>query len=354
LSTFPIITDSIDRAEDITRLLSDTFETQLYRPDKLKDAQHAPITIVDVNLKDSTYLLGLRDWFNGGPKNHKAIFVVNKNSRLETVRAYAVGATDIIHRPFDSKDLFAKFWGDFSTLTEDQAEFAEEKSVAVTSAHAALQNVFSSACLGEELDQQVINAASTEVVNQIEGEGLGSWVESVRKHHSQTYQHSLLVTGVATTFGQYLGFAAKDRKRLATAGILHDIGKARIPIAILEKPGRLDGAETAVMRQHPEFGRNALRSVPGVDPEMADVVVHHHEYLDGSGYPHGLRANEISDLVRIMTISDIFGALIERRSYKPPMPGSSAYQILLDMGAKLDKDLVREFGFMSRLKLQAA
>jgi len=72
------------------------------------------------------------------------------------------------------------------------------------------------------------------------------------------------------------------------------------------------------------------------------------------GYPHGLQANEISDLTRIMTISDILGVLIERRSYKAPMATDAAYQILLKMGAKLDKDLVREFNFMSRLKLRAA
>jgi HD-GYP domain-containing protein (c-di-GMP phosphodiesterase class II) len=74
-------------------------------------------------------------------------------------------------------------------------------------------------------------------------------------------------------------------------------------------------------------------------------------YLDGSGYPHGLQANEISDLVRIMTISDIFAALIERRSYKAPMSGEDAYQILVDMGPKLDKELVREFRFASTLKV---
>ncbi len=69
------------------------------------------------------------------------------------------------------------------------------------------------------------------------------------------------------------------------------------------------------------------------------------------GYPHGPKGNKISDLVRIMTISDIFGALIERRSYKGPMSGKDAYQILLDMGSKLDKELVREFRFVSGLKV---
>jgi HD-GYP domain-containing protein (c-di-GMP phosphodiesterase class II) len=78
-------------------------------------------------------------------------------------------------------------------------------------------------------------------------------------------------------------------------------------------------------------------------------VVHHHELLDGSGYPHGLKGNEISDLVRIMTISDIFGALIERRSYKPPLSSEAAFQILVDMGPKLDMDLVRAFRFAAKL-----
>ena len=87
---------------------------------------------------------------------------------------------------------------------------------------------------------------------------------------------------------------------------------------------------------------------------MIDVVLHHHEYLDGSGYPHGLSGGEIPDLVRILTISDIFGALIERRSYKPPLPGEVAYQALQEMDRKLDRDLVREFQSISRVTVRAA
>ena len=135
--------------------------------------------------------------------------------------------------------------------------------------------------------------------------------------------------------------------------MLHDIGKARIPISILEKPARLDNDELIIMRKHPEYGLDALKSVPDIDQDMVDMVLHHHELLDGTGYPHGLKAKEISDLVRIMTISDIFGALIERRSYKEPMSGKDAYQILLDMGPKLDKELVREFRFASGLVVAA-
>jgi HD-GYP domain-containing protein (c-di-GMP phosphodiesterase class II) len=105
------------------------------------------------------------------------------------------------------------------------------------------------------------------------------------------------------------------------------------------------------MRQHPLLGFEAIRDVPGLHPEMLDMVAHHHEYLDGSGYPHGLQASELSDLVRMITIADIFGALIERRVYKAPLSGEAAYGILMDMGPKLDRDLVREFRGKSRVEI---
>jgi putative nucleotidyltransferase with HDIG domain len=209
--------------------------------------------------------------------------------------------------------------------------------------------MFAAAIVNDPIDTSAVQSAGGAVVSQIEAEGLASWIETVRAHHSQTYQHCLLVTGVAVAFGRHLGVSRADLHRLSFAGMLHDVGKARIPLAILEKPGPLDAGELAIMRKHPEHGLLALAATPSLTPEMLDMVVHHHEYLDGSGYPHGLQANEISDLVRIMTISDIFGALLERRSYKPPLSGEAAYKILLDMSARLDKDLLREFKFASRI-----
>jgi HD-GYP domain-containing protein (c-di-GMP phosphodiesterase class II) len=115
-----------------------------------------------------------------------------------------------------------------------------------------------------------------------------------------------------------------------------------IPVTILEKPGALDANEMAIMKKHPEYGVEALKGAD-LQPEMIDIVLHHHEYLDGSGYPHGLAAHEICDLVRIMTIVDIYSALIEHRAYRPAMPYRKAYDILREMGAKLDQDLVRAF-----------
>jgi HD-GYP domain-containing protein (c-di-GMP phosphodiesterase class II) len=91
----------------------------------------------------------------------------------------------------------------------------------------------------------MIDAAGESIIAQVEDEGFVSWIDIVRKHHSQTYQHCLIVTGVAVTFAQNLGSSNADQLRVATARLLHDIGKARIPLAILEKPGPLDQDELA-------------------------------------------------------------------------------------------------------------
>jgi putative nucleotidyltransferase with HDIG domain len=210
--------------------------------------------------------------------------------------------------------------------------------------------VFASVFSGGPIEMKSVEAAGAVLVGSIEADGLAQWIDAVRTHHSQTYQHCLLVTGVAVEFGRHLGFSSADRQRLALAGLLHDVGKAAIPLAILEKPAPLDQDELSVMRQHPALGFKSLRGTRGLDPGILDIVVSHHELLDGSGYPRGLAGAELSDLVRMITIADIYGALIENRAYKAPMTPQAAYEVLENMGGKLDADLLREFRACTRMQ----
>jgi len=319
---------------------------------KAKSREPGLSTVFDVDLDNEAQLLDLKEWLKRKPPNAKAIFLTDKNSHLQQTRAHALGATDILHRPLDPRELLKKLWGDVAALSADANNPVIANSPAVSAAVDTLQSIFSSACLGGALNSARVKSAGDLIVGHVETQGLTAWIDTVRTHHSRTYQHCLLVTGLAVAFGQKIGASRADKQRLSFAGMLHDIGKARIPLAILEKPSRLDEGELLTMRKHPQFGFDALGTVPGLPTDMLDMVVHHHEYLDGSGYPHGLHASEISDLVRMITIADVFGALIERRSYKPPMSGSAAYQTLVDMGPKLDQDLVRAFQPVAQLGLQ--
>jgi len=346
---------SPDDAQRIRRCLEGVFETRCVPSDRILDAEPpGQYTIVKIDLGDIDKIHDLKEWLKPKRKDAKLIFITRSGSRLEAARAHALGATDIVHRSIDAPALLTKRRRDFKSLAEASSDFQADASPGIVAAVGALQDVFASAGTGTPLDQAALDKAGAVIVEEIRTEGLESWIETVRKHHSQTYQHSLLVTGLAVGFGRRLHFSQSDLKLLSFAGILHDIGKARIPVSVLEKPGALDDTEREIIKQHPIFGSEALATMPGLSAQMVDVVLHHHEYLDGSGYPHGLKGGEISDLLRILTIADIFGALIERRSYKPPLPGEVAYQVLLDMGPKLDKDLVREFRGISKVKVRAA
>jgi putative nucleotidyltransferase with HDIG domain len=346
---------SSEDAQCIRRSLEGIFQTRCIPSDRILEAEPpGQYTIVGIDLGDIDKIHNLKLWLKRKTKDAKLIFITRSGSRLEDARAYALGATDLVRRPLDRIALLTKLRGDFKSLAEGPPDFQADGSPGIVAAVGALQDVFASAGAGVPLDQAAIDKAGGAIVEQIRTEGLESWIDVVRKHHSQTYQHSLLVTGLAVGFGRQLHFSHSDLKLLSFAGILHDIGKARIPVSILEKPGALDDSEMGIIKQHPLFGSEALAAVPGLSAQMVDVVLHHHEYLDGSGYPHGLKGSEISDLLRILTIADIFGALIERRSYKPPLPSEVAYQVLVDMGPKLDKDLVREFHGIARVKVRAA
>jgi putative nucleotidyltransferase with HDIG domain len=308
-------------------------------------------TLIDIDLNGGSRLARLKEWIARKPGGAKVIFVTDKSSHLEEMQAGAIGGTGVFHRPFDGRKLLAQLIGEIAATPINKApplvpEAPQQQGFGT--AVSGLESIFSSASSGNPIDSTTIVSAANVVVDEIEKLGLASWVDTVRMHHSQTYQHCLLVTGVAVAFANHLHLSRADRERLSFAGMLHDIGKARLPVAILDKPSALDFAEMTEMRNHPQYGFEMLNNPQVVSSEMLDMVVHHHEYLDGSGYPHGLQAHEISDLVRMITISDIFGALIEKRAYKPPFSGAAAYKILCDMGPKLDKDLVREFEFASK------
>jgi len=338
-----LISDSVERADALKGRLAGFFDTAFLHVDELDSAAPGDLTRIDVSLRDAALLSAGKHWLKRRPANGRAVLGVNAESYHESTQAYAGGATDVFPRALDGHALFRKIFGRPRSIAIDFVDSDNEHFKDISASLSALQNMFVCALGGTAPNMQVLKAATTEIVERIEEEDLARWLDVIRRHHSQTYQHCLIVTGVVVSIGRFLGFNRADKLRLASAGLLHDLGKARIPVDILEKPAPLTDDEMAVMRTHPTLGFEALRDVPGVHPEMLDMVLHHHEYLDGSGYPHRLRGREIADLVRIITIGDIYGALIEQRPYRPPMSGPAAYKILEDMGGKLDRDLVRAF-----------
>lgn len=269
----------------------------------------------------------------------KRIFLIDGKERLAIVQAYALGATYVLTNPVAPAQLLTRLAPVEAALVPPS-----KRSLEVASASAAsIAAMFSAVMNGAAIDVGDAKAAGGKIANNVAENGLTDWLATVRRHHEGTYQHCLLVTGLAVDFGLSLGLGNVDLERLYSAAMFHDIGKARIPRAVLDKPGRLDDNERALIETHPVAGFEVLQGNSAISPEVLDAVRHHHEFLDGSGYPDALCAESISDIVRVLTISDIFAALIEHRPYKPAMPREKAYAILQGMRGKLEKPLVDAF-----------
>jgi putative nucleotidyltransferase with HDIG domain len=272
----------------------------------------------------------------------KRIFILDQKSRLSTVQAYALGATAVLSNPVGRAQLVARLTDKTLADAAGSAAPPDIQQAAAIGA-ACIASMFSSALQRKSVDLKGIKGTGRKIADSIAEAGLSHWLANVRQHHEGTYQHCLLVTGIAVDFGLSLGLSRTDLERLYLAAMLHDIGKAKIPLAILDKPGRLEADERTLVESHPAAGYDALKTTAGVTPELLDAVLHHHEFLDGSGYPDALCAESIPDLVRILTISDIFAALIEHRNYKPTMPRPQAYRTIQSMNGKLEKPLVVAF-----------
>jgi putative nucleotidyltransferase with HDIG domain len=321
------------------------FAVQQRKLDAILGGRPGRLSIVETDLRHSTRTAILAGWLANKPPGAKVVIVVKSNRAEHISEAQRLRADKILIHPVAASELIQSL--------SDQSEQRYAAQRGIQEGAASLDTMFSSVRSGQPVCIEKVFGAGHKVTQQLKSYGLSDWLEEVRRHHDRTFQHCLLVTGVGVAFAQHLGFSQRDQERISFAGLMHDLGKAMVPLSILEKPGALDEEEWAIMREHPRYGADALKG-SDASTEVLDVVLHHHEYLDGSGYPDGLRGPQIKDLVRLMTIADVFGALMERRSYKPPLPMPDAYRILLDMGPKLDHDMVREFQALITTKTEGA
>jgi putative nucleotidyltransferase with HDIG domain len=360
--TIIAIHDKDELAKDILRQFSTGQRPQTVRLSRAGSSKIsvANLLVADVDLEDAATVAMLKeDVLACAPGQQQIIVVATASQQRALADSAPFERVRFLTRPLDAgrftetvNYLLAKSknWQapESDTRVERLALLAPEHREALSAGDEALSLVFAFARGEEPLQPATVQKHGATIIESLAGGDLSRWITAVRAHHDGTYQHCMLVTGVAIAFAQILRIPKADLERLAFAALIHDIGKANVPVSILDKPGPLTDSEMKIMHEHPVTGANLIASSPGVEKIVVDVVRHHHEYLDGTGYPDGLRGEQIPDLVRITTIADIFGALVEKRSYKAPMSGLAAYDILVKMGPKLDQPLVRVMRAIAR------
>jgi len=157
-------------------------------------------------------------------------------------------------------------------------------------------------------------------------------------------EHSLNVSILASAFARHLGHDRSDLKKIALCGLLHDVGKAKIPEHILTKNGRLKNVEVELIKSHPTHGRNLLMSLPAGDLIAADVAHCHHERVDGMGYPRGLRDHQIPYIAKLISVVDCYDAITSNRCYDNARSSMEALDIIYRCrDTQIDRELAVEF-----------
>ena len=166
----------------------------------------------------------------------------------------------------------------------------------------------------------------------------------IKNKDDYTFQHSVSVCTLMITFGRSLGLPADELREAGIGGLVHDIGKMLVPEEVLNKPGRLTDEEFDLIRRHPGDGHEILLGIGGVGEVALDITRHHHERIDGSGYPDRLAGDEISTMARMAAIVDVYDAITADRCYHKGMPATEALRKMWEWSANhFDRKLLASF-----------
>jgi len=310
----------------------------------LGDYSDYPVMVICMNLREPSKVSLFRRFCRSAKCNDNArIFLVPRGSHLEVFQAANLGGRATITLPVDMAKLHAAVCHSSKSMQHLLHAKPNANLETAQNASKALVSMTSAVLEGRKISKAVVIRNAREICQSVNADNVLQWLDAVNNHHSYTYRHSLHVAGLAVAFADHLKFSEGDKIRIALGALMHDIGKAKIPLRILDKPGRLTSEEFAVARSHAIHGNQILANDGDWDPLTCNLVFQHHEFLDGSGYPSGLRGAEIIDPVRMLTIVDIFSALVDKRAYKDAMPAERAMGILHSMTNRLDMALVRAF-----------
>lgn len=170
------------------------------------------------------------------------------------------------------------------------------------------------------------------------------WMSKMREENEYTSDHCLNVCVLSVAFGRHLGLSEEELQSIGLCGLLHDVGKMRVPADVLNKPGALTDKEMRMMKAHSVHGRNLLMSTPNIFPGTIDVAYSHHERIDGKGYPRKIDGSSISRFSRIVAIVDAYDAMISTRCYSQAKTSTDALKIIYEQRDKqFDKELALSF-----------
>lgn len=191
---------------------------------------------------------------------------------------------------------------------------------------------------------QIRELAEQRLVLLVDTIGALDYLFEIRSHSDYTFQHSLNVAIIAGILGKWHNYKGAELKNIILAGLLHDIGKLVIPVTVLDKPGKLSSSEFKVIMEHSLAGYQLVKDLDQIPAGCDKGILHHHERLDGSGYPFGIVGDEIHEYAKVVAIADIYEAMTADRPYRRRLTPLAALEVIAEqMYKKLDTQICLTF-----------
>ncbi len=209
----------------------------------------------------------------------------------------------------------------------------------------AVKQVMRDVRMGQAIQMEnVANVVEDITESVLRNSGALVGLSAIKDKDEYTFLHSVSVCTLMVTFAQSMGLDRELIRLAGTGGLLHDTGKMKVPNSILNKPGRLTEAEFAIMRTHPEQGWKILKEIEGMEAIPLDITLHHHERMDGTGYPHKLPGSEISQMAQMAAVVDVYDAITSDRCYHVGMPATEGLRKLWEWSKfHFNPELVQAF-----------
>ena len=176
-----------------------------------------------------------------------------------------------------------------------------------------------------------------------ENDAVAMNIDALKVSDEYTFKHSVDVATMAMIIARKSGMSEVEIYQIGVAGLLHDVGKSQIPNEILNKAGKLTEEEFTIMKNHTLFGYKILKEKSGIPSEIMAGVLQHHDKINGRGYPLKLTGKQISSYAKVLSVADIYDALVTERPYKKGFSAHDALEMIMAMTEELDVDYMRSF-----------
>lgn len=225
--------------------------------------------------------------------------------------------------------------------TDDRSKVKLSKSVKERVAH-GIQYIYSNTESAEL--SEATSSITQDLLKAIDSnDAIAIDINELKTSDEYTFKHSVDVATIAMILAKQQGLSKQDIYNIGVAGLLHDVGKTKVPSNILNKPAKLDDNEFEVMKQHSIFGYRMVKDKPNFNEAISLAVLQHHEKINGSGYPLGVTNSQISTYAKILSVADIYDALVTERPYKQAFSQRDAIETIMSMTHELDMHAMKSF-----------